>query len=132
MEIGIGYERLTAAAEGMRAEAVFLRLEGQGRGIERINAFYRHAAETWLARCTDEGALPGRLPEGRYTARLCTAAEAEGDVLTVSLGWQLCRRGRTVEAAHCLHRWQLPRGYLLPQAKANLQGNEQNKKVIKV
>ncbi|MBQ8397558.1 MAG: hypothetical protein IJX53_05085 [Clostridia bacterium] len=132
MDIGIGYERLTAAAGGVRAEAVFLRLEGEGRGIERINAFYRRAAETWLARCTGEGALPGRLPEGRYTARLCAAAELEGDVLAVTLSWRLCRRGRPLEETQCLHRWQLPRGYLLPQAKASLQGNEQNLKVIKV
>lgn len=116
MEIGIGYERLTAVAGDVRVEAVFLRLEGQGRGIERINAFYRAAAETFLARTAGDapGALSGRLPDGRYTARLCAAAELEGDVLGVTLSWRLCRRGRMLEEAHCLHRWQLPRGYLQP------------------
>lgn len=116
MDLGIGYERLTAAAGCVRAEAVFPRLEGQGSGIARINAFYRRAAETFLARAAGEGpdALPGWLPEGRYTARLSAAAELEGSTLTVTLDWRLCRRGRMLEEGRAYQRWQLPRGYLQP------------------
>ncbi len=109
MEIGIGYERKTAVGERLRAEAVILRLDGEGRGIERINAFYREAAEIFLQRVT---AL--RLPEGRYTAQLCSMAETDALGLTVRMRWQLCRRGRCLEEAQCVHRWLLPGGYLQP------------------
>lgn len=109
MEIGIEYERKTVAGERLRAEAVIPRLDGEGRGIERINAFYRTAAEVFLAR-----AAALRLPEGRYTAQLCAAAERKDAVLTVQLCWRLCRRGRGLEEKRCLHRWLLPQGYLQP------------------
>lgn len=123
MEIEIGYKRLTAAAGGVRAEVVFPQLAGEGRGIARINAFYQRAAETWLARCAGEDALPVRLPAGRYTARLCSTAEVAGNRLTITLRWLLCRRGRSIEEAHCVHCWQLPRGYLQPPVAHAAEGH---------
>ena len=113
-------ERLTASgrAEGveLRAEAVFVQTDGQSRGAARINRFYREGAELWLKRCAE--ALPASLPQGRYLARLgMTIDQMDEAQLCVTVRWQLCRRGRLLEAETFRHRWVLPRGFLLPSPR---------------
>lgn len=55
--VSVTTERQTASASvggvELRAETVIVQLDGQGRGVERINAFYRRAAEAWLRRCAE-------------------------------------------------------------------------------
>lgn len=111
-------ERQTASASvggvELRAEAVIIQLEGQGKGVERINAFYRQAAEVWLRRCAET--LPATLAPGRYAARYCCTAEMAGEEgLTVRAVSLLCRRGRAVAEEQTVHHWTLPRGLLLPE-----------------
>ena len=111
MEITLENVRSGAVGECLRAEAVVPRLTGDARGIARFNAFYAAAAEAFLRRVE---ALS--LPAGRYAARLCAAAEWEMEsCLRVAMEWSLCRRGRVLESACCVHRWQLPQGYLQPR-----------------
>ena len=111
MEITLEYVRMRAVGECLRAEAAVPQLSGEGRGILRFNAFYREAAEIFLHRA--EGL---RLPTGRYAAMLCAAAEWEAEnCLRVALEWSLCRRGRVLGSERCVHRWQMPQGYLQPR-----------------
>lgn len=111
MEITLEYVRSGAVGEGMRAEAMVPRLTGDAGGIARFNAFYAASAEAFLRR-----AETLRLPTGRYAARLCAAAEWESEsCLRVAMEWSLCRRGRVLESACCMHRWLLPQGYLQPR-----------------
>ncbi len=98
--------------ERVRAEAVLPQVVGEGRSVGRINAFYRAAGETWLARVRAM-----RLPAGRYAASLCGRAVLEGEALTVELRWRLCRRGRAVDEGQLSHRWDVRRGWMLSQSR---------------
>ena len=110
MPIEIGCARLTALGEHLRGEAIIPQLAGQGRGVERINRFYHAAAEAFLQHAADL-----RLPDGRYTARLCAEAEQQGDALLVRINLTFCCRGRVLDAQTYVHRWQLSRGNLQPE-----------------
>ena len=108
----IEYKRMTGGREGLRAEAVIVELTGEGRGVARINRFYRRASEAFLRHV--EGL---HLPEGRYTARLGTSAECREGVLTVRLSWSLRRRSMVLTEACAVQQWQISRGMLLLSAE---------------
>ncbi len=116
----IGYERKTASgkAEGreLRAEAMYIRLSGEEKGIESLNDFYRSLAEAFLVHCT-ERLLP-RLAEGRYTARLICTAEEKENLLFVHTEYLLCRRGRRLAVEEENLCWQMPEGHLVGNRKA--------------
>ncbi len=109
-------ERIFAVGENgarrVRAEAVFVQAVGEGKGIERFNAFYRRTAEAYLAHCTER--LPAYLPDGRYTARLCCTASETDNRICVCTETVLCRRGRRMKYERYETFWQLPHGYILP------------------
>lgn len=114
--VSVTTERQTASASvggvELRAETVIVQLDGQGRGVERINAFYRRAAEAWLRRCAET--LPLTLAPGRYVARYCCYAETAETQLTIRAVSLLCRRGRTVAEEEAIHHWTLPAGCCSP------------------
>lgn len=115
--VSVTTERQTASASvggvELRAETVIVQLDGQGRGVERINAFYRRAADA-LATPVLPRSLPLTLAPGRYVARYCCYAETAETQLTIRAVSLLCRRGRTVAEEEAIHHWTLPAGCCSP------------------